>query len=135
MKSVLLVLIVLFSISLITPSCKKKDAEKTAAQKLQNKWTFLNATDNNHYSGADHVISVNGNAGDYMDFRTDGRVYLRIQSSLDTSSYVLSGDTKIIFDGTDTATIQTLTDNALKLYFKDIISAGTYEEITYNLSR
>ncbi len=135
MKPLLLVLIVVFSISLITPSCKKKDAEKTTAQKLQNKWTFLNATDNNHYSGADHIVTINGNAGDYMDFRTNGKVYLRLQSSLDTSTYVLSGDTKIIFDGTDTATIQTLTDNALKLYIKDIVSAGIYEEITYNLSR
>ena len=135
MKPLLLVLIVVFSISLITPSCKKKDAEKTTAQKLQNKWTFLNATDNNYYSGADHIVTINGNAGDYMDFRTNGKVYLRLQSSLDTSTYVLSGDTKIIFDGTDTATIQTLTDNALKLYIKDIVSAGIYEEITYNLSR
>ena len=135
MKSLLFILVLIFSISLITPSCKKKDAEKTTAQKLQNKWTFLNATDNSHYSGTDHIITITGNSGDYMDFRTDGKVYLRLQSSQDTSSYVLSGDTKIIFDGTDTATIQTLTDNALKLYFKDIVSASIYEEITYNLSR
>ena len=135
MKSLLVVLICFFSITLITPSCKKKDAEKTTAQKLQNKWTFVNATDNSHYSGADHIVTISGNAGDYMDFRTDGKVYLRVQSSLDTSTYALSGDTKIVFDGTDTATIQTLTDNALKLYFKDVVTASIYEEITYNLSR
>lgn len=131
----LLLLIVLFLIVSVTPSCKKKDAEKTTAQKLQNKWTFLNATDNNHYSGIDHSATINGNTGDYMDFRTNGKVYVRLQSSNDTSNYVLSGDTKIIIDNTDTLTIQSLTDNALKLYQKDIFSPGVYEEVTYNLSR
>jgi hypothetical protein len=135
MKPLLLVLVFISSVSLITSSCKKKDAEKTTAQKLQNKWVFVNATDNNHYSGADHVITVSGNTGDYFDFRTDGKLYLRVQSSPDTSTYVLLGDTKIIFDGTDTATIQTLTDNALKLYFKDVTTPSIYEEIIYNLSR
>ena len=135
MKTLLLIPVLVFSISLITPSCKKKDAAQTTAQKLQNKWTFNNAVDNDHYSGTDHIITVNGNAGDYMDFRVDGKVYLRIQSSLDTSTYVLQGDSKIIFDGSDTATIQTLTDNALKLYLKDTFSASAYEEITYSLSR
>ena len=135
MKTLLLLLAFAFSISSITFSCKKKDAEKTTAQKLQNKWTFIDIIDNDHYAGADHVITLKANAGDYLDFRTNNKVYSRFQSQPDTSDYKLLGDTKVVFDNYDTLTIQTLTDNTLKMYAKDVTSTTIYEEFTYNLNR
>lgn len=135
MKKIFFILVLIFSVTVITTSCKKKVTEKSAAEKLQNKWTFINAVVNSYYSGANHITTVTGNNGDYMDFRADGKLYVRLQSSMDTVGYNLSGSDKIIIDGTDTLTIQTLTDNALKLYMKDVINASSYDEATYNLSR
>lgn len=136
MKTIFLACISILSISILITSCKKNSNQNTTtAQKLQYKWTLVNAIDNDHYSGVDHSVTVNGNTGDYMDFKSNGKVYINFQSQKDSSTYALLGDTKIIFDGTDTALIKTLTSSNLQLYFKDIYSAPDYEEVTYNLSK
>ncbi|MBA2249686.1 MAG: hypothetical protein H0W12_05795 [Chitinophagaceae bacterium] len=137
MKKSLAFLILSVFLMLIIASCNKKDSNTPAATaaSIQHKWTFLNAAVNQYYSGANHNVVVTGNSGDYMDFRAGGNLYVRILSSQDTSSYSLIGTDKVVFDGTDTFTIQTLTNTTLKLYNKSVTSATEYDEATYNLSR
>ncbi len=140
MKRILFLIIITLSSLLFIISCNKKDKTTpvvTTIEKLQHKWNFNTETDNDYFSGANHVTTLNGNPGDYLDFRTDGKAYSRFQSSDDTVTYSLLGTNKIIIDNLDTLDIQNLTDTNLKLYFKYVYSPNPlgYFETTDNLTR
>ncbi|HLL44636.1 MAG TPA: hypothetical protein VK369_15910, partial [Segetibacter sp.] len=72
------------------------------------------------------------------DIRADGKIYTSFSGDTSSMAYTLSGDSKIILDGTDTFTIQNLTDHTLTLYIKEDIGVpnpGDYTEGTFNLKK
>ena len=123
----------------ILSACKKKDTDNevynAALGKLIGKWTFVNATTNEHYSNADHITTLSGNPGDYMDFTNGGKVNLRFFSVQDTSKYTLIKNTQLVFDDVDQFDLKTLTATELVLYRKIVYSAAAYKEETYSLKK
>ena len=135
MKHTFLLLVLISATLFVVVSCKKKNDTETTAQKIQAKWQIINFISNDHSNGTDDIITETGAPGDYFDIRSDGHIYSLFQGSLDTSSYTLLGDSKLIFDVTDTANIKTLTNNSLTLYEKSIIDPSEYTELTINLKK
>ena len=123
----------------ILSACTKKDSESDAYNKaivkLLGKWTFMNATTNDHYSNADHINAIAAAPGDYMEFMNNGRASLRIFSAQDTSKYTLVGDSKLIFDDVDQFDIKMLTETEFVFVRKTVYSSASYKEETYSLKK
>lgn len=119
-------------------SCKKKDNKEDlniVLKMLEGKWTFLSYQTNQHYSGNDHLNTVSGSIGDYMNFAAGGKLYLRLQTFQDTSLYSLFSSSRMVIDGVDTFDLKTLTESQLILYRKKVSSSTDYYEQTYNLQK
>ena len=127
----------LFGLMFFVFQACKKDAgkENTTTQKIQAKWQVDNVVSNDHTDGVDHKTTASGNSTDYVDFRSDGKTYSNFQGTMDTSTYTILNDSKIIIGGTDTAIIQNLTDHVFILYQKITTSSTDYSEETLNLKK
>ncbi len=127
-------LILLFA--LVTFSCKKDDKPgQTTSQRIQHKWGVDSYVSNNHIGGIDDIETSPGSAQDYVDFRTDGKVYTQFAGEADITGYSVQGDNTITIESFGTYTIKTLTDNQLVLYYKDAEANGDFYEETLNLKR
>lgn len=116
------------------PACKKSDKPQTTIQKVQNNWQLVSDVENDHVAGQDDITTYTGAPGDMVDFRADGKVYTTIQSEPDTSAYSLSGDTKIVFDGS-VFDIITLTSNSFIFHNKEITGPDDFYEVTITLKK
>jgi len=120
-------------------ACKKSDTTAIATtnqQKILGKWTFQQVVVNDVYSGTSNITTYPGDPGDYVDFRADGKAYVRVWSSYDTSTYTFINDTKVRMDpGGDTSDIVVLTSTALHLYQKQVFAPGDYSESTIYLRK
>lgn len=135
MKKIITSIVLVIFVTVYLQACKKSTdvgPQLTTLQKLQAKWLIVTDLENDHYTGVDHIRNSTGGPNDYVDFRTDGKVYVSAFGYLDTSVYTLSGDTKIIISSTygspTNLEIKTLTYNSCTLYQKDISGADFYEE-------
>ncbi|MDB5250792.1 MAG: hypothetical protein JWQ40_5186 [Segetibacter sp.] len=132
-KSFLYYLITISLIVFIGYSCQKEytadvnnNPADTTLNKLLGKWNLTSITIS-AINGPD-VLRVNGQPGDILEFRNDGRVYTSIDNTSDTSAYkILADDSTIvshyILRGVqdpqgDTITIRKLTSNLLILAWK-----------------
>jgi hypothetical protein len=128
-------LFALFAITTLFTACKKKDVEKTTAEKLIAKWKVSSYVENDYFNNTNHSATTQGGTTDYVDFRTDGKVYSKEgSSSEDVADYSVVNDNTVKIDGDD-YTIKTLTDTQLVLYYKDQTSTQPleYYELTFNL--
>ena len=126
------VLVLLAGAALFT-ACKKSDNGTTTQQKIVNKWSVVSDAGVDFYSGVAHPYTYTGVATDYVDFRSDGKVYSNYGGSLDTTIYSIISDQLIKID-TDTSQIKTLTDNSFVLYNKQT-SGANYSESTITLKK
>jgi hypothetical protein len=129
--SAALILLVTFYLS----ACKKTDKQPTTIEKVQGKWNLVTDIFNEHISGQDNISSITGTTGDNIDFRTDGKVYSNIQGGADTSTYALSGDTKIVINGTLNYDITTLTSSSLILHDMESTGGTDFQEETITLKK
>ena len=137
MKKIITSIVIVTLVTFYLTACKKSSdtqQPQTTLQKIQNKWLLQNYLENDHYSGLDHIKNLTGGANDYLDFRTDGKVYVSLFGSKDTSTYALSGDTKIVVDGVNIFDIKTLTENSFIIYQKDI-SGSDFLEQTFTMKK
>lgn len=135
MKKLLLILAVVLA---CFQACKKSPALATTTQKFQNKWNVQSITDLKHQAGTnDQTTTTPGAAGDYFDFRTDGKLYVSLENGQvkDTSNYTMISDNQFSINGSVLATISTLTSNALIFSVTTTGSGSDYEKTTYNLAR
>ncbi len=100
--------------TLVIAACKKND-DKPSAASLQNKWGIISV----NYQAVENGVTVDtynytGVAEDYIDFRSDNKVYLFVDGSEDTSSYQILNN-KVVIDVVDTLEIQSLTSTSVKL--------------------
>ncbi len=127
-------LILLFA--LVTFSCKKDDKPgQTTTQRIQHKWSVDSYVTNNHTGGIDDIETSPGSTQDYVDFRSDGKVYFQFAGEADTLAYSVQGDNSVTIESFGTYTIKTLNDNLLILYYKDAEANGDFYEETLNLKR
>lgn len=131
-------LLIASSLTLLS-ACKKSDSsssQPTTQQKIQAKWHYISTVINNYYSGSPHVVTLNGNAADYADFRNDNKVYSYTAGAYDTSAYTIINDTKMWIDTPqDEYEIKKLTTGDFILYNKETISATEYTETTITLNK
>src|SRR4051812_46669129 len=103
-------------------SCDKnndKPANNTLS-KIQAKWKVNNVK----FEEGGEDSTYTGVATDYMDFRTDGKVYTNLANEKDTSAYSLVNDTKLVVDG-DTLAIKQLSSSQFVLEYKEEIVEDT----------
>ena len=113
-------------------ACKK--SALSVAQRLQAKWLVDKEISNSHYGGADHTATYTGLATDYVDFRSNNKVYSQVSGSKDTSNYSVVNDSTMTID-VDTYKILTLTDNIFKIYSKSFTTPVIWDETTINLKK
>ena len=132
MKTVLLSMI---TCAALFTACKK-DKEKTTTEKVQATWNVNSYAYNDFYNNTAHPFNITGVAGDYVEFRADGKAYSKFGGNKDTVAYSISGDNKIVFDS-ETFDIKTLTDNQFVMYSKLVspTAPSEYEETTLTLSK
>ncbi len=135
MKKIVTAAMVALSILFLLPACKKSDKQPSTLEKIQGKWQLDNEVFNDHLSGQDNITNISGVAGDIADFRTDGKVYTTIQGQSDTSTYALSGETKIVIDDSIIYDIKTLTTSSFVLYNKENDTGTDYYEQTINFKK
>jgi hypothetical protein len=114
-------------------ACKKKDVEKTTAEKILGKWTLVTGTDNFYFNNTNHISTYSGTANDVDDFRTDGRVY-EGPTFTSSSPYSVISDSKVLIDGISTD-INSLTDAQLILHAKVSGTGTDYHEYTSTYKR
>ena len=112
-------------------SCDKDDDKpnNSTLSKLQAKWGVQNIQ--MEFSDGDSTYT--GTAADYLDFRTDNRVYSQVQNEKDTLDYKLVNDTTLVIDG-DTSKISQLTGSQFVVVEKFVVLGDT-SIITYNLKK
>src|SRR5207237_5526790 len=91
-------------------------------QKIQAKWNVGNVKFD--YVGDDDDSTYTGAATDYIDFRTDGKVYTNVANEKDTSLYKLVNDTKLVIDG-DTTVIKQLSGSQFVFESKQLVVEDT----------
>jgi hypothetical protein len=108
-------IIYLFSVlafaAILFTACSE-DETKSVSEMLMGKWTpeYMK-----FYDAGVVVDTIMFTSGEYMDFRSDNKVYSYIDGDYDTSTYMLVNDTKIVTDGTDTMTIKSISETSLLL--------------------
>jgi hypothetical protein len=123
--------------SLIFLAACKKNHDKSAADMVSGKWK-VSSLQETHTSTADTVTyPYTGQSADYMDFRSDGKMYSFYDNYPDTIDYKVLSDKYLLLGG-DSMQIKTLSDASLTLYLK--YTDGYYSpvrtiEVTYNLKK
>ena len=142
MKKGTLILLTLTSI-IVFYGCSKDDAKLTTTtqQKIQGIWKYEKSIDHIYSSINDYRDTIYGAPGDYVDFRSDNKVYIKFDGDFDTMSYTLLNDSQIYFSWLDNgfeahanANITTLTDNQFNYYAKDS-TATVHEDLFDYLTR
>lgn len=121
MKKILVPAAILAAV-VMAASCDKnndKPANSTLL-KIQAKWKVSSIK----LDAGEEDSTYTGVTADYIDFRTDGKVYTNIANEKDTSIYVLVNDTKLVVDG-DTALIKQLSSSQFMFEYKEAIVTDT----------
>jgi hypothetical protein len=116
-------LIVLIVFSLLA-GCKKENTETTQPT-LVAKWNIVTDYTANHIAQTNTYTGV---AGDYFDFRADGKCYTKEGSRYDTLSYAITSDTNLNIRpfGYSNAAYYSGHANPLTVHTATISSAGPY---------
>lgn len=139
MKSIKTTLAALLLTIVLAPSvsCKKETATqpKTTREKLLGKWNWISEVTNDYYGGMPHITTYNFPAGDYMEFKSDGKVTEYQSGSALTYDYGIIGESKIwLLAAYNIYDVKLITASDLQLYKKDVSGADYYES-TLNLKR
>lgn len=129
-----LILFIAIITSLIIAACEK-NKDKNSTPSLEGKWELVNTI----YLEVENGVEVSdynytGIAGDYIDFRSDHKVYSHVDGFDDVSGYTLLNNNKVDIEG-DTLEIRSLTKASVTLYEKSYTNLNSYEENTVNLKR
>ena len=110
----------------------KKDSNKSAAPTLVTKWNLVTDYTANHLA---QVNMYTGVPGDYFDFRSNGKCYIKEGSQYDTLLYAITSDTTITIQhfGYGNAAYYSGKAGPLTLHAATITSSGPYApgEIDY----
>ena len=135
MKRIALILSVISIVAF--QACKKSSSTApTTQQLLQNSWQVQTVSTITHMQGStDQTTNYTGVPGDIFDFRNDGKLYVSIQGSKDTSNYSIVSNNQFSVNGSVLANIATLTSNSLIFNIKTTTTSTDYDQATYTLAR
>jgi len=105
--------------------CKKEKTGTTPVVTLVAKWNLVSDYTANHLA---QMNTYTGVAGDYFDFRADGKCYIKEGSQYDTLSYALKNDTTITISpfAYNNAAYFSGQPNPLTAHTATLTSAGPY---------
>lgn len=133
MKKLILSIAIITSL-IIAASCKK-DKDKNNSSLLINKWELVNTSYREVENGVEvYTDNYTGVAGDYVDFRSDNKVYSHSDGFDDVANFKILNNNKVVIDE-DTLEIQSLSSASVRLYRKWFEDVNSFEEITVNLKR
>lgn len=111
------------------------DPKAIAQERLQHIWLVDSTTLRTVTTSSDDTVRTLGTGNDYVDFRSDGKVYSKFGTDEpDTASYELLNESQIKIDA-DTFTLQTLTNTRLIGSIKYQLNATNYNIVTSYLRR
>ena len=129
--------LILYSVlltALLFAACKK-NTDKPSSPVLQGKWGIVNEAVLDVENGTTvYTDNYTGVAADYIDFRSDNKVYSLVDGGMDTSAYKMLSNNRVLID-IDTLDILSLTASAANLHSKVYTGVNSYEELTVNLKR
>ena len=103
----------------------KKDNNKNTTPTLVAKWNIITDYTANHLA---QINTYTGVPGDYFDFRSNGKCYIKEGSQYDTISYAITSDTTINIQpfAFSKSAYYSGKSNPLTLHAATITSAGPY---------
>jgi hypothetical protein len=103
----------------------KKDNNKNTTPTLIAKWNLVTDYTANHLAQTNTYTSV---PGDYFDFRSNGKCYIKEGNQYDTLTYAITSDTTISIHpfAINNAAYYSSKSNPLTLHAATITSAGPY---------
>lgn len=114
------------ALMLFAPACKKDS--KTPQELILGKWEFNKYSYKEVDGGVVDEGSEDASALDYyLDFRSDGKVYMFMYNNYDTASYSLPDAKTLIING-DNVTLSTLTEKKFTIYEKETDTDYVSEE-------
>ncbi|MCP9752589.1 hypothetical protein [Ferruginibacter sp. HRS2-29] len=137
MKTLLKITLGLMIGSVAMASCEDDadDPKAIAQERLQHIWLVDSTTVRTVTTSSDDTVSTPGTGNDYVDFRSDGKVYSKFGTDEpDTASYELLNESQIKIDA-DTFTLQTLTNSRLIGSIKYQLNPTNYNVVTSYLRR
>jgi hypothetical protein len=109
------------AVLLYLTACTKADVSSNQYKpaSLTGKWNLVNDSTFEGAGSSNHLVDYTGEAGDYFSFNTNGYVYTKESTMLDTLTYRMVSDTSIVISNfglilngvPDTSTITILTAN------------------------
>ena len=103
-------------------ACTKSDVSSNSNKPagLAGEWNLVNDSAFEGAGSSNHLVVYSGGAGDYFNFSTNGYVYTKESTLLDTLTYSMISDTSIVISNfglilngvPDTSTITGLTANS-----------------------
>lgn len=118
-------------------SCKKESSTQTKnnSEKILGKWNWVSEVTNNYYNGTSHITTYHFPAGDYMEFKTGGKVTEYQSGSTMVYDYGFIGESNIwLGSGNNIYQLILLTGSDLQLYKKEVNGTDYYES-TLNFKR
>ena len=117
----------------IAGSCKKE--EKDLADRFQTKWSLVQTIDSFYSSTslAPMVTPYEGQSGEYIEFRPDGRMCSYIKKAYDTVPYTFSEKNYKINVQGHRYNIIVLTDNSMVLHEPRYAHSGTSDYSAYKI--
>ncbi len=121
-------------------SCNKKSDTSSS---INGEWNLITDSVFVGVAQFNHLVVITGQAGDYFDFRTDGKLYTKEGSTYDTSAYHIITDTTLIINSFglilngvyDTCHIFNLTAHSAIVHSPVIVTPGGEFGRTVYLSR
>jgi hypothetical protein len=117
-------------VMLLWISCKKASStqEKTNTEKILGKWNWISEVVNNYYGGASHITTYPFPTGDYMEFKTGGKVTEYQSGSTMVYDYGFIDESNIwLLNSSNIYHLNTLTGTDLQLYKKEVTGPDYYE--------
>ena len=125
-------LYIALSVFCFLAGCKKDHSWTNMVVTLVAKWNLVSDYTSNHLA---QMNTYTGVAGDYFDFRADGKCYVKEGSLYDTLTYAIKNDTTITISpfAFNNAAYFSGQANPLTLHAATLTSAGPYppSEVDY----
>ncbi len=111
-------------------SCDKDDnnSTPTTLSRIQAKWGVASKVIDSTGTAGDSTYT--GVAADYMDFKTDNKVYSQLNNVKDTAAYSLTNDSTLVLDGV-ISKITALSSSQFVVKQMVIATTGTTKDTTY----
>jgi hypothetical protein len=131
MKKVILLSLVTIGIFASCGKDKTSTNGTTTTEKIQKKWRIVNSQDIQYVGTTnvvDTIMTTPGATSDSIEFKTNNMAVYEFFGMLDSVSYQILSDTKIVFD-TDTFAINTLTANDFVMAYYNRVDTPHYDNI------